>query len=174
MDSCHCLLLHKLSKNLSIIYKELDAVPCSGCKRLLNDLNQCLKSAPSPAKKAERQKSTSHFPLKYLSPTSQKKRRENSLRDQNKTLKHLQKYSHTELTLDDEQHNEISKLVTAINEKVSTELEALLVDIDTDEIGSSIREIWEVDTKRAKEDFKKDQEIVRTILVIIKNVLRLN
>ena len=35
VDSLNCSLWHKLARNASILEKDMDSVPCGGCKRLL-------------------------------------------------------------------------------------------------------------------------------------------
>ena len=158
VDSCNCLLWHKLAKNASIVEKDLESVPCSACKRLLSDLNQRLKTAISSPDKVKRQQPSSHCPLKYMSPSSQKKRKENTQPERAKDRKLLQKYSHIELTLDDEQHDELSKLVDAIEEKGSEELENIMLDADNHGVGVAVREIWLIDKMRMKDEFDKDQK----------------
>ena len=55
IDSCTCLLFHKLAKNASIIEKGLECVPCSACMRIVSDLNQRLKTTVSSPEKVKRQ-----------------------------------------------------------------------------------------------------------------------
>ena len=130
IDSSGCLLYHTLPKNSSIVERELDCVQCSSCKRLVSDLNQRLKSAVSSSDKVKRQQPSSHCPLKYMSPTSKQKRKENTQRERAKDRTQLQKYSHTELTLDDEQHDELIKLMEAIDQNGDDEVESILKEAD--------------------------------------------
>ena len=78
IDSSNCLLFHKLAKNAGILEKDLNCVLCTSCKRLVSDLNERLKTAVSSSGKVKRQQPSSTCPLKYMSPTSQKRRKENS------------------------------------------------------------------------------------------------
>ena len=177
IDSCGCLLYHKLSKNSSVIERGLDCVQCSSCKRLVSDLNQRIKSAVSSPDKVKRQQPSSHCPLKYMSPTSQQKRKENTQRERAKDRTQLQKYSHTELTLDDEQHDELTKLMEAIDKSGEEEVEKIMKEADRYVIvirinyqflyynymyscgaGDAVREIWEMDKKKMKDDFTQDQQ----------------
>ena len=158
IDSCNCLLFHKLAKNASIIEKDLECVPCGACKRLLSDLNQRLKTAVSSSDKVKRQQSSSNCPLKYMSPSSQKKRKESTRRERAKDRSRLQKYSYTELTLDDEQHDELSKLMGAIEEKGEKDIEDVMQDADRHGVGDSVREIWQIDKQRVKDEFYHDQQ----------------
>ena len=158
IDSCNCLLFHKLAKNASIIEKELECVLCSACKRLVSDLNQRLKTAVSSPVKVKRQQTSSNCPLKYMSPSSQKKRKENAQREQAKDRSRLQKYLHTELTLDDDQHDELSKLMDTIEEKGGKEIEEVMQDAESHGVGDSVCEIWQMDMQRVKDIFNNDQQ----------------
>ena len=88
-----------------------------------------------------------------MSPDSQKKRKELTQRDRAKRQKRLQKYAHTEVVLDDEQHEELSQLVNAIDERGSTELEELF----SDGVKEAVSEIWQMDKRKMKESFDFDQ-----------------
>ena len=153
-----CLLFHKLAKNASIIEKGLECVCCNACKRLISDLNERLKTAVSSPDKVKRQDPSSHCPLKYMAPSSKKKRKGNTLRERAKDRIRLQKYSHAELTLDDEQHDELSQLVDAIEEKGGQEIEEIMQDADNHGVGNSVREIWDMDKQRMKDEFDQDQK----------------
>ena len=131
---------------------------CKSCKRLVCDLNQRLKTAVSPDDRVKRQQASSNCPLKYMSPTSQCKRKENSQRERDKHRAQLQKYSHMEVTLDDKQHEELSKLMEAIEEHGEKDVETILQDADSHGVGSTIREIWDLDKQRMKEEFNHDQK----------------
>ena len=168
IDSTNCSKWHKLAKNASIIEKDMDSVPCSACKRLISDLNQRLKTAVSSPNKVKRQQPDSHCPLKYMSPSSQKKRKEYTQRDRAKHKKLLRKYSHTEVTLDDEQHEELSQLVNAIDENGSADLDELLQDADSYGMKDAVSEIWQMDKGRMKEIF--DAEQCKNCRFIIVNV----
>ena len=158
IDSSNCLLFHKLAKNAGILEKDLNCVLCTSCKHLVSDLNERLKTAVSSSGKVKRQQPSSTCPLKYMSPTSQKRRKENSQRERDKHRAKLQKYSHTEITLDDEQHDELTKLVEAIDEQGGKELETILQDAECHGVGNAVCEIWEIDKQRMKEQFSQDQE----------------
>ena len=155
IDSCNCLLFHKLAKNASIMEKDLECVLCSACKRLVSDLNQRLKTAVSSPVKVKRQQPSSHCPLKYMSPSSQKKRKEYTQRERSNNQK---KYYDTELTLDDEQSDELSRLMDAIEEKGSKEVKDIMQDADSHGVGDFVREIWQMDKQRMKDEFNDDQK----------------
>ena len=94
IDSSDYLMFHKLAKNASIIEKGLECVPCYACKRLVKDLNQGLQQLC-----LDLTRSNDNSPLKYMFPTSQKKRKDNTQHERAKNLNRLQKFPHTELTL---------------------------------------------------------------------------
>ena len=93
-----------------------------------------------------------------MSPSSQKKRKENAQRERAKDRSRLQKYSHTELTLDDDQHDELSKLMDTIEEKGGKEIEEVMQDAKSHGVGDSVREIWQMDMQRVKDKFNNDQQ----------------
>lgn len=69
----------------------------------------------------------------------------------------LDTYEHTEVPLDDDQDEEMGRIVTTIEQRCSSELERLFVEGDKHGIGSKLRDIWESDTKREKDEFQEDQ-----------------
>ena len=93
-----------------------------------------------------------------MSPSSQKKRKENTQHERAKDQSRLQKYSHTELTLDDSQHDELSKRMDATEEKGGKEIEEIMQDADSHGVGDSVHEIWQMDKQRAKDEFNCDQQ----------------
>ena len=158
IDSANCQLYFKIAKNASIIEKGLECVPCSACKRLVRDLNQRVAAAVTSPDKMKRQQPSSHCPLKYMSPTSQKKRKENTQQERTQQIVKLQKYAHTELTLDDEQNDELTKLIATIEERGDEEVEKILKEADSSGAGEAVREIWQMDKMRMKKEFSDDQE----------------
>ena len=91
-----------------------------------------------------------------MSPSSQKKRKDNTQRERAKDQSRIQKYSHTELTLDDEQHDELSKLMDVTEEKGGKEVEEIMQDADSHGVGDSVCEIWQMDKQRMKDEFNHD------------------
>lgn len=88
---------------------------------------------------------------------AEKKRKENTQQERAQHLIRLQKYSHTELTLDDDQHDELSKLVATIEERGTEEVEEILKEADNNGVGDAVREIWQMDKMRMKKEFNDDQ-----------------
>ena len=79
----------------------------------------------SPSKKVKRQSSSSHAKLSYMSPSSQLQRKDNQKKEKYIMNRKLNNYEETELSLDDEQNDEMSSLVSTIEREHSDELEKL-------------------------------------------------
>ena len=46
----------------------------------------------------------------------------------------------------------------AIKEKGGKEIEEIMQDADSRGVGDSVREIWQMDKQRAKDEFNRDQQ----------------
>ncbi len=154
IDSYSCILWHKLANNASILEKDMDVVKCSACKRLQNDLNQRLKKIKhvAPRQKENRVCPSSHYPEKYLSPKSLKKKRQNMQQERSKLLK---KYSHMEVSLSENQNGSIMEKVSKIG---AEELESSLAEGDKHGVGVAMRAIWKSDQQNIKKELDQDQE----------------
>ena len=110
-------------------------VMCPACKRLLNELNQRLKKVESTSsqQKENRVKPTSHFPEKYLSPKSLKKKRQNMQQERSKL------HTHLEVTLKEEQHDEMCSIMEKVTQVGAEEVESSLVDSDKYGVGLAVR-----------------------------------
>ena len=159
VQSTHCTMWHKLSKNASRAQKSSHSVICCKCKRLRSELDRALKRCTgySPRRKIKRQQPSSNYPLKYLSPTSLKKRKSNTQQERNKDKKALAKYRHLEVTLDDNQSDELVEIMDKIETVGKETLEEILLEAESSGVGSSIRGIWK-DDKRNTKDIKIDQQ----------------
>ena len=137
----------------------MNAVLCSACKRLRSDLDQTLKRmiTVSSDEKENRLKPCSHFPEKYLSPKSLKKKRQNINYERTVDKRLLKKYENTDVTLNEEQHDEMCSIVEQINLVGSKCLEELLVEGDKQGVGQAIRSIWKNDVQNIKKEFDSDQ-----------------
>ena len=157
IDSYNCIFWHKLAKNASLCEKEMADVMCPACKRLIDNLNQRFKKLTSTTseQKENRVQSSSHYPEKYLSPKSIQKKRKNMQFDRSKLLK---KFSHMEVSLSEEQHDEMCELMEKVNEVGSAELESALSEADKQGVGPSIRAIWKNDLINIKKEFDQDQK----------------
>lgn len=158
--SIKCPLYHKLPKNASLVEKAAAEVQCAACKRLVHDLHQLVakKAAVSPKHKASWMQPSSRYKMKYLSPASLQKRKQLIKQERIRDKRIVERYIRTRLTLDDEQHDEVCGIVTSIENSHKDELEKVLAEADTEVVGESIREMWKIDSQKAKEHFQDDQK----------------
>jgi len=70
----------------------------------------------------------------------------------------LAKLADTDLLLDDEQSDELSDVISRIEEAGADELEKVFKEADSLSVGDSVRAAWELDKSNAKEKFFKDQK----------------
>ena len=92
-----------------------------------------------------------------MSPASLKKRRSNTQQERNKDKNALAKYRHMEVTLDDDQNDEMVDIMDKIDTVGKQTLEEIFMDAESSGVGRSVRKIWE-DDKRNTKDVKKDQK----------------
>lgn len=118
------VLWHQLSKNRSKEEKKpLDAL-CGSCKRLCTDLERQKRwSHISTARKVAQLQSSSHFKLKYLSPTTVAARKKATQMERSTDKAKLAKYKELELPLDDEQSDELCNVMKMIEETCPDELD---------------------------------------------------
>lgn len=160
IDSVKCLLWHKLAKNASIFEKGMSDVLCSSCKRLRSDLEYACKKAATvtQSEKENRLKPSSHFPEKYLSPQSLKKKKQNTSQERIKDKRLLKKCSNMDVTLDDNQHEQMCEVIEQINKVGTDKLDALFAEGDKHGVGHAIKTLWENDVKNLKTEFDTDQK----------------
>ena len=159
-DSSNCSLWHKPS-NLKIGVTSPLFNCCSSCKLLYHDLDVIKKriESASPEHKEKWLDVSSNRPLKYLSPASRITRMTKSSQDRRNLRKSLFKKDHPlDVSLDDEQHDEMSMLVAAIEEKGQEELEEVMKEAESsgESCSMALKEVWERDVKERK-DFFGDQ-----------------
>ena len=125
IDSVNCLLWFELGKTSSKQRRETSEVLCPSCTRLKSDISYQMKRTEeeSPSKKLRRQQSSSHARLTYMSPTSNLQRKTNQ-----KQQRHckLEAYQETEVTLDDQQSDEMGSIMSIIEKEYQDDLETLL------------------------------------------------
>ena len=92
-----------------------------------------------------------------MSPASQSKRKQNSLTERNNDKIKLTKFEKTEITLAEEQHDEMCTIVNRIEEVGKDELEKVFADGDAHGVGAQIREVWVTDRRQQLDQFKADQ-----------------
>ena len=159
VDSINYKLWFTVPVNAPLAERFTKEVMCSACKRLKTDLDWQRKRtlAESPSRKIKRQAPSSRAKLSYMSPASQIKRRQNSLSERNNDKIKLNKFEKTEITLSEEQHDEMCTIVNRIEELGKDELEKVFADGDAHGVGSQIREVWVSDRRQQLDQFKADQ-----------------
>ena len=132
---------------------------CSACKRLVTYLEWQLKrtKGESPSRKLKRQAPSSKAKLSYMSPASQLKRKQNVISERNSDKKKLRKYENTEVTLTDDQHEDMCSIVKTIEESSKDDLEKVFADGDIHGVGDKVREVWFTDRRHQLEQFHEDQ-----------------
>ena len=160
MDSKSCLLWHQLAKNASKEDKLSFAVMCKNCKRLQYNLDiQKRRSTVSPARRIARQQPSSSFKLKYLSPASVAQRKKATQTERSADKTKLARCAELEVTLDDEQSDELTNIMNKIEEANEDELEKIFNEADEHSVGESIRAAWESNRQSTQQKFFKDQQI---------------
>ena len=151
VDSPRCQLWHKLAKNSSIFERDMEEVLCQPCKKMISHLD-CVRAAASvtPAEKVVGLDPSSRCPLAILSPNSRKKRKENLLKEQYQ----YKKYEHIDLTLNDEQSDEMASIIEITNRNASDTLNKVIEEVGSQ--GQAAREIWKNDLRS---EFDKDQAV---------------
>ena len=159
VDSIRCALWFKLPVNASLAEKSSDEVMCSACKRLRTDLNWQLKrtQAESPSRKVKRQAASSKAKLSYMSPASQLKRKQNMISERNNDKIKLRRYENTEVTLADDQHDDMCNVVKTIEEVGKNDLDKVFAEGDSHGVGDKIREVWLTDKRQQSKQFHTDQ-----------------
>lgn len=177
VDSTLCKLWHKLARNSSIFEKDMDDVMCQPCKKMLSHLDQRVRAslAVTPTNKISRQQPSSRCPISALSPASAKKRRDNMMVERCIEKKKLRKYENTEVSLDDDQSDQMAEVVDIINDKSSDTLSKMFDEAESQGKGTEVKEIWANDLRADKKEFDKDQEknskIIPINLILITSIL---
>lgn len=159
VQSSLCKMWHKVPKNATKAQKSSLSMLCGTCKRLRGELDRASKRCAnySPRRKIKRQQPSSNYPLKYMSPASLKMRKRNTQHERNKDRKALEKYRHMEVTLDDDQSDQMVEIMDKVDTVGKKTLEEIFMEAESCGVGSSVRGIWE-DDKRNVKDLKTDQE----------------
>lgn len=161
IDSVRCLLWFLLGKTISVQRREAEAVICPPCVKLRGNLDHQARrtAAESPSKRVKRQDASSHARLSYMSPASQAKRKEHQKKERDEAKRKAKSYEHTELPLDTEQHEQMDAVTSAIEKECPGELEKLFVEGEKHGVGSKLRDVWNLDKQRERNEFKRDQLI---------------
>ena len=93
VDSVKCVVWFKAARNATLAEKSASEVLCYACKRLKANLDWQLKRtrAESPTRKIKRQSASSSARLMYMSPDSQRKRKQNMVKQRNKGKRNKKK-----------------------------------------------------------------------------------
>ena len=147
IDSRSCLLWHQLAHNAKSEEKLANDVLCKACKRLVCDLDyQSRRSSDvSPSKQIKRLQPSSNFKLKYLSPASVAKRKRATQQERSHDKEKLQKHDDLDITLEDDQSDELRDIVTKLEEIAKPDLEKIFAEADNNHVGYSVRNTWECD-----------------------------
>ncbi len=81
--------------------------------------------------------------------------------------KKLRKYENTEVSLDDDQSDQMAEVVEIINDKSSDTLSKIFEEAESQGKGTEIKEIWANDLRADKKEFDKDQEKNSINLILI-------
>jgi len=146
---------HQLAKNWSKEEKKASEILCSNCKHLHTNLkHQKHRSTDvSPAWKATRLQSPSHFKLKYLSPASVAARRKATQAEHSADKAKLTRHEELELPLDDEQFDELCDVMKKIEETCPDELTKIFREGGDNVVGNRVHDFWETDKPNAKNNF---------------------
>ena len=156
VDSVNCKLWFTLASNATSVEKSCSEVRCSACKRLVTDLD-CQRRhtlAESPSRKLKRQSSSLRARLTYMSPASQQRRKSNAQSERSNMMRKLEKCSEADVTLNDEQHDEMCSLVERISDE---DLGKIFLEGSEHGVGDLMKGIWYTDSKRQCQQFLQDQ-----------------
>ena len=142
--------------NATSAEKSAREVLCFACKRLVTDLN-CQRRrtlAESPQRKLRRQSASSRAKLSGMSPYSQQKQQSNARIERSNMKRKLKKLDGTDVTLNDEQQEEMCSIVHEISDE---ELSKVYLEGSEHGVGKLMKEIWYTDGQRQRQQFLRDQ-----------------
>jgi len=116
VDSVTCKLWFLPPLNASATEKAASEVKCTGCKRLVQllKLQKARTLAESPGKKLRRQQPSSRARLQHMSPASRQARKRFAQYQRSSNIRKLARLEENEVILDNEQHEEMSAVVEAV------------------------------------------------------------
>ena len=128
IDSEKCLLWHKPKRRAKYENENM----CDNCIHLQSRLKSTIKREQqmSTPKKAARTHPSSHRPLKFMSPTSQKRRKERQKSERRKLKKLLRKMRVTDVELNDEQNDEMHEIGDIIEQNFNDDLHEIFEEIE--------------------------------------------
>ena len=105
-----------------------------------------------------------------MSPSSQLKRKHNAKVERDNSIQKLKQYEHTEVPLDAHQDDEMSKVVSIIENEFQDELDKLFAEGEKHGVGHKMKEVWSADKQRDSRDFKNDQILNSELVFLIIHV----
>ena len=88
-----------------------------------------------------------------MSPASQLKSKQNRISERNNDKIKLRKYEKTEVTLADEQHDDMCNVMNTIEEVSRDDLEKVFAEGDAHGVGDKVREVWLTDQRNQADQF---------------------
>ena len=160
IDSRNCLMWTELGRTTSSERREASEVLCRNCTKLRCNLDHQVRRTveQGPSKKIKQQGPSSHARLSFMSPNSQSKRMTNKRIERGKDKRKLNRFTHTDLMVDNEQNEQLSAIVSTIARDHSLELERVFDQGKKHGVESNLRDIWNLDAKRESTIFQQDQE----------------
>ena len=142
-----CKLWFPIARSCGKAQKEAFEVTCSECVRLKVHLKNSSNrvAAMSPGRKVQHQQSSSMYPLKYLSLTSRKILEMNRKAERLKERRIIKKYTPDEIDLDDEQHEDMCRIHSTIEEVANDELQRIMSDAPCKAMQDVLLQAWEND-----------------------------
>ena len=152
-----CLLWH-VPQNRKVKASSPVYNMCYKCKNLYSYLEKRATFIVPEEVKSGRTKVSSKYPISSLSPNSQAVRQKNLMK-LNKCLKEkVSKLSkRLSLYIPNDQHEELTKIVSEIQGKHVDEVNKILIEADANGKGDILRSLWEQDAKEHVE-FHRDQK----------------
>jgi len=89
-----------------------------------------------------------------MSPYSQQKRQSNARSERSNMKRKLRRLDETDVTLNDEQHEEMCSIVHQISDE---ELSKVFLEGSEHGVGEMMKDIWYTDSKRQQQQFLRDQ-----------------
>ena len=103
-----------------------------------------------------------------MSPANQLQCKSNSKVERSNDRRKLIKYESTDITLADEQHEDMCTLTNKINDVGNEDLQRIFTEGDSYGVGDKVREIWETDSNNRLNNLQKiKEEMVRFTVVSI-------
>ena len=133
--STKCRKWFGVAKNAPLAEKSSESVVCSACKRLV--MIYSMHQHAYPGSKLKHTQPSSNFPLKYLSPNSQKARKMTTQAERSHDKPVLKKYEPQDVILDDSQHDEMYQIMSTLETGGRNELDGVFAEADAHGVGAS-------------------------------------